>query len=277
MTEFAVQYEQEPQRPHVRRRRFRPGRVLLVILALTMIIFALFYLVYNLTDKSLSPGTLPPLRRSSANLSRAEKNDLPPALITLLENNPETYEFVKNYDKNREPSAVIDISGDMPDGEIPLFLQWDERWGYDTYGSGMIAVTGCGPTCLSMVAVGLTGDVSLNPRAVADFAADNGHYANGSGTAWTLMTDGAEKLGLYSRVLPLHEPTILSELRAGNPIICSVGKGDFTKDGHYIVLTGANADGTVCVNDPNSIIRSEADWELDVIMGQVKNLWALSK
>ena len=272
MTDFAMDYRNEQQPRRKRRRRFRPGRVLLVITCLTLLILALLFLVYKLTGLQ-NPGELPPLRRDSVSLRQRGRNNLPAELQALLESNPETFDFVNNYDENRVPLEEIDISGDVSDGRLPLFLQWDERWGYDTYGSGMLAITGCGPTCLSMVAVGLTGDLALNPRAVADFAAGNGYYAAGSGTEWTLMTDGAARLGLSSRVLSLHEPTILAELRAGNPIICSVGSGDFTTDGHYIVLTGMNPDGTVSVNDPNSVIRSEADWELVGIMRQVKNLW----
>ena len=275
MTEIAEQYEYEPQQPQKRRRRFHPGRVMLVIMTLTLMFFALFFLVYKFIDRG-APGEMSPQRRRADTRELLRASDTPAALMALLESNPETYDFVNNYDANRKPISEIDISGDITDGEIPLFLQWDERWGYDTYGREMIAITGCGPTCLSMVAVSLLGDLSLNPRAVADFADTNGYYAEGVGTEWTLMTDGAAQLGLSSRVLPLHGPTILSELRAGNPIICSVGSGDFTKNGHYIVLTGVNRDGTVSVNDPNSVVRSDKTWELDVIMTQVKNLWALS-
>ena len=274
MAEYiCVEGQEQRQRPG-KKRRLRVSRLLLVILLLAAFLYGLRLLVYKINNPSqvfFAPGRLSPPAQS-----RENSRDLLEELNTLFEKNPETYDFVMNYDANRGSLAEIDISGDVADGGIPLFLQWDERWGYDNYGSGMLAVTGCGPTCLSMVAVALTGDLSLNPRTVADFAAENGYYAEGSGTEWTLMTDGAAKLRLNSRVLPLHEPTILAELRAGNPIICSVGSGDFTTEGHYIVLTDVNSDGTVRVNDPNSIIRSEKSWELNEIMTQFKNLWSFS-
>ena len=280
MTELAEQYDMETQHPRIKKRRYRPGRVLLVITCLTLLILALLYAVNKLAGEPITvslPSPRGPTEAKARDVTDIQDtHDIPDALLELLESNPETYDFVSGYDINRVPLTEIDISDDVTDGEIPMFLQWDERWGYDTYGSGMLAITGCGPTCLAMVAVGLTGDLALNPRAVAEFAEADGHYAAGSGTAWTLMTDGAARLGLSARVLPLHEPTILSELRAGNPIICSVGSGDFTTDGHYIVLTGVRPDGTVRVNDPNSRLRSEADWELERIMGQVKNLWVFA-
>ena len=36
---------------------------------------------------------------------------------------------------------------------IPKLLQWDLRWGYIPYGENDIYLTGCAPTCLSMVLV----------------------------------------------------------------------------------------------------------------------------
>ena len=44
-------------------------------------------------------------------------------------------------------------------GEIPLYLQKDIRWRQVRYGSDNMGATGCGPTCLSMVACGLREDI----------------------------------------------------------------------------------------------------------------------
>ena len=56
-----------------------------------------------------------------------------------------------DYKTKKDDNAAIDVSADVNAGEIPLFLQWDERWGYRSYGGDFLAVTGCGPTALSMV------------------------------------------------------------------------------------------------------------------------------
>ena len=60
-------------------------------------------------------------------------------LKDLLDKNPETWEFVKNYSKMKDASPA-DTIGEVAAGEIPLLLQWDERWGYSVYGDNMIAV-----------------------------------------------------------------------------------------------------------------------------------------
>ena len=106
-------------------------------------------------------------------------------LKDLLDKNPETWEFVKNYSKMKDASPA-DTIGEVAAGEIPLLLQWDERWGYSVYGDNMIAVNGCGPTAVAMVVSGLLCDPSVTPYKVAKFAEEQGYYAGESGTSWRL-------------------------------------------------------------------------------------------
>ena len=63
---------------------------------------------------------------------------------------------------------------------------------------------------------------------------------------------------------------------AGHPIICSVGPGDFTKIGHFIVLTGYE-NGSVTVNDPFSQENSDKSWKFTQIQEQIKAMWVYSK
>ena len=194
-------------------------------------------------------------------------------IIGLYENNPETRDFVLNYPFRED--ADVDLSA--YEGEtLPLFLQWDPMWGYEDYGSSCIAVTGCGPTCLAMVGYHLTGDPNMNPKEIAKFAERAGYYEPGYGSSWTLISEGAEKLGLTATELPLVKKKMTDALEAGNPIILALGEGDFTSSGHYIVLTGVQ-DGAFTVNDPNSRIRSEKLWTYEELEGQIRNIWAIGK
>ena len=167
----------------------------------------------------------------------------------------------------------IDLSEYLGSETVPLFFQWDERWGTTIYGSDVMEVTGCGPTCLSMVLVHLLQDATFTPRYVADFAEDNRYYAKGSGSKWALISEGGETLGLDVTELPLDENRMKKNLELGNPIICIMGPGDFTTAGHFIVLTGVKENKFV-VNDPNSKENSERLWSYEEISGQIKNLWA---
>lgn len=193
-------------------------------------------------------------------------------IIELYENNPETRDFVLNYPfrQKQEP----DLSGYSRE-TVPLFLQWDPMWGYEKYGSSCIAVTGCGPTCLAMAGYYLTGEAQFHPAQVAAFAQRNGYYEAGYGSSWTLISQGAEKLGLSVKELPLVKKKIVAALEEGQPVVLALGAGDFTSSGHYILLTGW--DGTAfAVNDPNSILRSQRPWTYEQLEGQIRNIWAVS-
>ena len=208
----------------------------------------------------------------------AEKNgvfyaEYPDSLIELLERNPETEQFVLEYPLYRP--AGYDLSEYRDAETVPLFLQWDQRWGYETYGSDMMAITGCGPACLAMVGYYITGDEKFDPAAVAAFAEENGYYVAGSGSSWTLISEGGKTLGLDVVELPLDENRMKGALEAGNPIILAMGAGDFTASGHYIVLTGVQ-DGMFAVNDPNSPERSSKLWSYEQLSGQIRNIWAIS-
>ena len=195
----------------------------------------------------------------------------PEQLIKLLQNNEETVDFVLDYPEKKD-TAPADTVGDIMQGEIPLLLQWDERWGYAYYADDMIAVNGCGPTAIAMVAAGLTGDNTITPYKVAQFAAENGYYAGDAGTSWSLMTEGARRFGICGEEMGLGESEIFSALENGHPVICSMRPGDFTTTGHFIVLTGVE-DGKIRVNDPNSRGRSEKLWDYSRLEYQINNLW----
>ncbi len=203
-------------------------------------------------------------------------DEYPEPLLAALCNNPEMIDFVKGYPSN-DGSVTGGLTKEELVAGIPHLLQWDARWGYAAYGDhNIIALAGCAPTCLSMVIVGLTGNENATPDAIACYAMQNGFYVEGTGTAWSLMTQGCRQWGIYGQELSLMESNIFSELEAGNPIICSVRAGDFTIEGHFIVLTGIE-DGKIRVNDPNSISRSQKLWDYSTLEGQISNLWVFHK
>lgn len=206
--------------------------------------------------------------------------DTPRALRELAERNPEAIEFAAHYHDYHDTSLPVDVSADVTPGQTPLFLQWDARWGYAPYGGAavedMIGLSGCGPTALSMVTVALTGNLDWNPRAVADFAAENGYCVDGAGTAWSLMESGCAALGLSSRALSLGKDAMIAALDAGELLIASVGPGDFTQKGHFIVICGYDG-ADFEIRDPNSRKNSEKSWSYDTLAPQIVALWALSK
>lgn len=199
-------------------------------------------------------------------------SEYPESLIALLERNPETEDFVLNYPFREE--LEIDLSEyDLSEG-VPLMIQWDPRWGYIRYGSDVAGITGCGPLCLAMAGYYVTEDDKFSPDRMLAFAAENGYYSPGNGSSWTLISEGGVELGLKVTEIPLVKKRITDNLNVGNPIICAMGKGDFTTSGHYIVLVGME-DGLIRVNDPNSYANSEKLWSYEEIESQIRNLWVI--
>lgn len=203
--------------------------------------------------------------------------DYPTSLINLLVRNPETEEFVLQYPMEYGKEHAVDLSefhagGDLED--MSLFIQWDKRWGYLPYGSDVVGLTGCGPVSLAMVGYYLTGDEKFAPDKVVEYALAHDYSVKGSGSAWTLISEGAVDLGLEVTEIPLDRERIISNLEAGNPIICVVGPGDFTRDGHFMVLCGCQ-DGKIQIRDPNSYIRSQTLWDYERLEPQFEVLWVL--
>ncbi len=197
-------------------------------------------------------------------------------LITLALKNTEAIDFVADYPTKHKLHPMIDLSDEAAMNKVPLLIQWDERWGYMEYGSGLIGWTGCGPTCMAMLVLYLTGDDSWNPGNIAQWSEANGYYSSGNGTAWTFMSEGAAHFGLRSEELPLVKQYIINALDQDHPVVCAMAPGDFTTSGHYIILTGYDENGFT-VNDPNSPIRSSQHWTYEKIESQISNLWAFSK
>ena len=160
-------------------------------------------------------------------------------------------------------------------GRMPYLYQTDRQWATTSYAGATVADSGCGPTCLSMVYVYLTGKKDKDPAQMAAFSEANAYIESGM-TTWTFMTEGARKLGLRSQELSADESIIRSQLESGHPIIASVSKGDFTTGGHFIVLAGTDSFGRILVRDPNSPERSAQAWDLSRILAQTRNLWVFS-
>ena len=204
----------------------------------------------------------------------AERERYPEELLTALVNNPEMTAFVAGY-LDAEKAVNGGLTESELSEELPLLLQWDSRWGYAPYGDSCIGVAGCAPTCLSMVIFSLTRNEEATPDKIADYSMAYGHYVEGVGTSWTLLTEAAEIYGVSAREIGLDEAEIKAFLDNGGLIICSMRPGDFTTQGHFIVICGYDENGFF-VKDPNSRERSDRQWTYEEIWYQIKNLWGYS-
>ena len=198
----------------------------------------------------------------------------PEELLAALANNPEMADFVSGYPDQSGMTGGITAS--EKEQEFPLFLQWDMRWGYESYGDSCIGLAGCGPTCMSMVLFYLTGDETHTPDKIAAYSMENGYYVEGTGTSWGLMEDIAKLYGIKVSSVSSTTNNMRAALDNGGIIICAMGKGDFTTSGHYIVIYGYDNEGFM-VNDPNCVARSGRRWTFSEIETQIKSIWVYDK
>lgn len=200
----------------------------------------------------------------------------PEKMLEALANNPEMADFVVHFPKSGGKAAG-GLTDKEKEQQYPLFLQWDPRWGYLAYGdSSNVGLAGCGPTSLSMVLYYLTGDESLTPGKIAEYSMKNGYYMYGTGTKWALLEDVPALYGITVEQPKADEQDMKAALDRGKLIICSVGAGDFTVAGHFIVVYGYDENGFQ-VNDPNCVARSRKQWTYAELKKQIKHIWVFEK
>ena len=261
-----------------RKRRNRRMKILGIELVLLILLAGGFWVTKGLKGKEV----IAPKKSSPETFEEfVEKKGLtmdayPAELLELYDRNPEAKEFVWEYPIKKDEEAKIDLGEYKNSDSMPLLMQWDQRWGYHQYSGNVMGLTGCGPTCLSMVTIHLSGDTSKDPKWMAYFSTENGYAAEGSGTAWALFSEGGEQLGFDVTEIPLNKTRIAENLKVGNPVVAVMGPGDFTTEGHFIVFVDYE-DGKIKVNDPNSKVNSEKLWEFESISSQIKQLWVFRK
>ena len=198
----------------------------------------------------------------------------PKQLQELALKNEEALEFVYDYPTEHVKEHIVDLTEEASMDSVPLFVQWDKRWGYEKYSGNFFAASGCGPTTLSMVVVYLTHNRDASPLAVAKYSKEAGYSVDGSGSSWTLISEGCRHYGVKAKTVSLDESRMKAELDAGHPIVVNVGPGDFTDTGHFMVITGYDDEG-FSINDPNSIEKSGKRWLFKNISSQIRAVWSM--
>ncbi len=161
-------------------------------------------------------------------------------------------------------------------GSLPYLYQTDPAWSSTAYAGGTVARNGCGPTCLTMIYIYLTGSTDMTPADMCALADAHGFAPTGA-TEHAFMTDGAALLGITGAAInPQQASEVESALRAGEPVVCAVRPGDFTPNGHFIILYGIDDAGMASVHDPNSSYRSTQKWDLRRVLNQTAMCWTFS-
>lgn len=134
---------------------------------------------------------------------------------------------------------------------VPQFFQSD--YPDIRYGSGTIATSGSSVTALAMVASYMTDHV-YSPAEIADYAVQY------SGSHYKRLEKVSDLLEIpWKRAGNVHEA--LKAVREGKVAIALMNQQSvFPAGSHFIVLTGANEEGRILVNDPDD--KNYSAWGL---------------
>ena len=144
---------------------------------------------------------------------------------------------------------------------------------------------GCGPAAAAMLISSVTNDVeAITPVTIADWSSANGYYAPQSGSYHSLIPSVLTAYGFQVESVTDHSPqNAASLLSSGHILVALMGKGSLTQNGHFVLITKLLPDGNVSIADPNSFANSTCEWELPLLMGELKKvydsgapLWAVS-
>lgn len=167
------------------------------------------------------------------------------------------------------------------------YLQTDPRWSNKDYSAKgettTIGRSGCGPTAMAMV-LATWADPSVTPETEAAWSLANGYKAPHQGTYYGYFPRAADRYGLVCRRLntaniygmadaPYHAQAAQA-LERGCLVIACMGKGTWTRSGHYILCWNLSGN-TIYINDPASTRDARTRGDYATFKRQVKYYWTV--
>ncbi|WP_458459242.1 peptidoglycan-binding protein [Pseudobutyrivibrio sp.] len=154
------------------------------------------------------------------------------------------------------------------------YKQGDSRWGKKMYSSvgnknQTFANSACGPTAMADLLATLV-DKSITPETTAALALKWGDRTASSGTATSFFPHIQKEYGFKKMVGTGSLTTLKACLDAGGYVVCRMGKGYWTKGGHYICAWKYDSKYIYC-NDPASSTRKSQN-QSD-FLAQRKDFW----
>lgn len=156
-------------------------------------------------------------------------------------------------------------------GPIMYFNQSDYRWAKFKYGnSSYMYSSGCGPTIMAMVVNTFNPKNFITPKDMAEFAYSQGCYVKGGGSTHDIVRKCANEYDIPVKVIRATQDNIVNALNNNKLLVALVGKGEFTKGGHFILITGLDKDGKLRIADSISIDNTHKSWDISFIINQLK-------
>ena len=195
-------------------------------------------------------------------------------LLELALNVPEAIDFVAAYPTAEKTAQPYDEA--VTKGTAPQLWCWDSRWGNVDYAGRALAITGSGPTALSMAYMGLTGATDSTPAEIAQSATDDEAATGDSAMTADFLVSEAEKLGLTCESFASNADNLSQMLDSGTYVLMETKAGSLTSAAHWVLVVTENEDGSMQVYDPTSPDVSAHPWAPATLASTCTDFYVLS-
>ena len=168
------------------------------------------------------------------------------------------------------------------------YMQTDPKWKNHNYSAPgekkTIGSSGCGVACSAMVIASLKNK-AITPVHTAEWSMAHGYKALNQGTYYTYFVPQFNEYGikckrlnttnLYGKSSSVYHDEALKALKNNDWLICCMGKGHWTKTGHFIIVYGYK-DGYVYINDPASKAADRIKNTWSLLSSQIKYMWTVT-
>lgn len=155
----------------------------------------------------------------------------------------------------------LPYTGGFAAGSAPILFQWDERWGYKDYCGDPLGLTGCGVTVASMAYMGITGRTDITPAGMAALATRLGEAKGGTNSTLFTNPEFEATTGMDGTRLRDNVTALADAAGSGALVALSVKPNTLASGGHWVLVVGLNADGTLSIHDPNSPANTARSWD----------------
>ncbi len=169
-------------------------------------------------------------------------------------------------------------------GPMLYYNQGDNRWRSYLYGgTDAMYQYGCGPTVVAMLINAFT-EYDVIPPNLAEWAAINGYHSPNNGSRHGIIPGALSAYGLQvESVADADYETAAELLRSGHVLVALMGRGTFSNDGHFVIVTNILENGNVHIADCANFENTKMEWDLHLLLSELKHssddgapLWAIS-
>jgi len=128
-----------------------------------------------------------------------------------------------------------------------------------------VALSGCGAICVSMIIGYFKPEIQQSPETLLTKVYEDKLY-RGYGLSQKALMHLLSIYDIEYKWCQMGKKGIRDTLKNGSPIIAYMGKGRFTNNGHYILITGINSSNMVTIIDPNNRQKSERTYPISLIL-----------